>query len=571
MAQDNRKHLTIASTRLTPPRHNDYFITRSTLLKQLKHVTSDKQVTTVVAPPGYGKTALVADLVHHLPERTSLWLSLSEVDYDPAHFIASLSAALNQLQAGIGDNTRSIMRARSQGADHQTQIAWALEVLTGNIVESVDIPFWLVLEDYHRLNSVTKQAIGQWLEQLPPMMHLIIISRHDLALSRLRISRKLAELTVDDLRFSVSEVQTYLQKITGYTPNDTIIKRLHDYLQGWAAGLSLAALLLEQQSVYPQSVIDLNTILTRNHDIYAYFAEEVLAGLSTENRQFLLDTSLLNELQPERCAAISEQTDAGTILNVLYRQNLFIRITGQAPLTYQYHDLFRDFLQHKLTADTPDRLRDLHRRAVDSASTPEQAIHHAIAGQLWHDAAAAILSVTSHYWQRNWIAQLEEWILALPESARDEHPRLLYWLGLCAFERNRLMFAQQRLEYARDVAQQADDMATYSLALEILVSTHMIRGHYEECRALIPDTIDNIIGAPSKAGLYLTRVWLHLLDENTDSAHHDLQAAAALLRQHSDPILLIRFGFYIQLPIVLLPDGVHVFEAILSTGAGAYR
>jgi len=84
--------LQIVRSKLQRPRESGDFIARSELLALLE-AGSNRPLTLLVAPAGYGKTALVA---HWLAGRNGLaaWLSLDRDDSDPIVFIHYLAAAL---------------------------------------------------------------------------------------------------------------------------------------------------------------------------------------------------------------------------------------------------------------------------------------------------------------------------------------------------------------------------------------------------------------------------------------------------------------------------------------------
>jgi hypothetical protein len=67
----------------------------------------------------------------------------------------------------------------------------------------------LVLDDYHMIElSSVDDAITFLLEHLPPVLHVVLVTRVDpqLSLSRLRACDQITELRAMDLRFTASEV-----------------------------------------------------------------------------------------------------------------------------------------------------------------------------------------------------------------------------------------------------------------------------------------------------------------------------------------------------------------------------
>ena len=60
-----------------------------------------RQLTLISAPAGFGKTTLLSECAVRCG-RLVAWLSLDESDNDPARFLAYLIAALQSIEAGIG-------------------------------------------------------------------------------------------------------------------------------------------------------------------------------------------------------------------------------------------------------------------------------------------------------------------------------------------------------------------------------------------------------------------------------------------------------------------------------------
>jgi len=143
---------------------------------------------------------------------------------------------------------------------------------------------------------------------------------------------------------------------------------------------------------------------------------------------------------------LSESTGAGRLLDDLYRHRLFTDSRLGAEPIYQFHALFRHFLQRRATEALGgvDARRTMARSAqvLEANGDVEHAMELRIAARDWdgavtviHRGASALLK--SGRWQT-----LERWIQALPAEIGECQARLLYWLGM----------AQVPVEPARGVA-----------------------------------------------------------------------------------------------------------------------
>src|SRR5690606_24833719 len=125
--------------------------------------------------------------------------------------------------------------------------------------------------------------------------------------------------------------------------------------------------------------------------LFDYLAAEVLEQQPEPLRQFLMESAVLPEMEPDVCDAVLDRADSADMLRQAESQRLFVSAVGEDTKAYQYHHLFRDFLQAQLRAHAPDRLRALQVRAAEwfeQAGMPEAAVtYYTLAGSLERAAA----------------------------------------------------------------------------------------------------------------------------------------------------------------------------------------
>jgi len=195
-------------------------------------------VILISAPAGFGKTTLLSEWIGQKHEGRSMkveakesgfhpsnvsWLSLDDGDNDPARFLIYLISALQKVQANIGADLPGVLLS--------PQPPPLESVLTSllNELAAVSVPFLLVLDDYHVLDSkAVDQGLTFLIEHQPPQMHLVIATREDpaLPLARLRARGHLTELRAADLRFTLSEAAEFLNHVMGLKLSEADIAAL---------------------------------------------------------------------------------------------------------------------------------------------------------------------------------------------------------------------------------------------------------------------------------------------------------------------------------------------------------
>jgi LuxR family maltose regulon positive regulatory protein len=184
--------------------------------------------------------------------------------------------------------------------------------------------------------------------------------------------------------------------------------------------------------------------------IFDFLAEEVLEDQDPKLRQFLLDTSILSELTPALCEAVSARKDAQQLLDDIYRRNLFLTSaegSTSSTTSYRYHDLFADFLRQRLQREkSQEYIQQLHRRAAETARNSTLAAQHYLAGELWEEAVALIVSIGRQQLQQGFIQIPSHWLESLPKRIREDNSWLQLFVAIANVQKGRLAEALPQLE-----------------------------------------------------------------------------------------------------------------------------
>ena len=499
------------------------------------------------------------------------WLTLDEEDNDPALFLAYLIAALQRLNPACGTIAQTILSNPGIG------MRQVIGVLINDVLETLPDPFVLILDDLHLITEpAVFVALDYLLERLPPQMHLAVGTRHDppLTLARLRARGQVAELRLADLRFTLDETTQFLNEKLRLDLSPADLAVLHDRTEGWPAGLRLLAGSLERISTPAGRTAFIQDLAQTDRYVFDFLAEEVLDRQTPQMRTFLLETSILSELTPARCQAVTGRSDAGAILEDLYRRNLFLITVSPLPSPisnlqypiYRYHALFAEFLRQRLVQEMPERVHDLHRRAAETQTDPHRAVRHYLAAEMWEQAAQAIEQVGFALLQRGLLDTPSGWIHALPIPIRDAHPHLTRLLGACAFWKGDFPTAQPLLERTVEGFQAIGDEAGVGESLADLAISAFLQSDFGRAGALIERALAYPVPPHSRAQLLMSRTWLRLFGGDAARAAADLEAAVALA-ETGKPEVLLMLAFNLKLQLAALPGGLECLERFCHLAA----
>src|SRR5215213_7369522 len=409
----------ILATKLYVPPPRPEAVPRPHLIERLNEGLR-RRLILVCAPAGFGKTTLLSEWVATLP-RPAAWLSLDEGDNDPTHFLAYLVAALRTIAPDVGEGALGMLRSPQPPPTESVTTALLNEITT------IPYDLVLVLDDYHVLDvEAVDEALAFVLEHLPPRMHLVIATREDpqLPLARLRARGQLTELRAADLRFISSEAAEFLKGVMGLKLSAEDIAALEARTEGWIAGLQLAAISMRGREDVPGFI---RAFAGDNRYILDYLVEEVLQGQPEHIRNFLLQTSVLDRLSGPLCDAITDQEDAGVMLETLERGNFFVVPLDDRRQWYRYHHLFAEVLRAHLMAEQPDQVSILHQRAsewYEHNGLPAEAIQHALAAEDFERAADLVELAWPDMRRSRQEATLLGWLETLPDELLHCRPVL---------------------------------------------------------------------------------------------------------------------------------------------------
>jgi LuxR family maltose regulon positive regulatory protein len=409
----------LLATKLRPPVRRG-LLPRPGLVCRLQPTAH--RLTVLDAPAGWGKTSLLAEWCATANDVQIAWVALDSGDDHPVLFWSYVLAALRRPIPGIGERALRALPAGGRALRDAALPSLLNELITqpGQIV--------LVLDDYHVITDRTvHETVSLLVERLPEHVHLVVATRGNppLPLGRLRAAGELRELRADDLAFDTDEVTRVLTAVPGVDLGADDVDRLARRTEGWPAGVALAAASLAGRGGQVSAFVEAFTGTDRY--VLDYLGTEVLAGLPPDLRDFVLHTSILRELSPESCRAVTDRPDSAALLDRAERAGVFLSAIDPGRRWFRYHRLFGELLRHELTLAEPTVVPTLHRRAAawstEVGAIGDAVAHHVAAGDV-QQAAELVAGCWNEWFNAGRLGSVAAWLDLLPEQLVRADPRL---------------------------------------------------------------------------------------------------------------------------------------------------
>jgi LuxR family maltose regulon positive regulatory protein len=330
-------------------------IDRGDLLAALDRAAARK-VTILSAPAGSGKTSLLRAWADRpgRPHQLAV-MQVQRDQYDAQQFWLALLNAVRQASA-------TTSRAEPPAATPEFNGRAMVDRVLSELADARD-GITLVIDDLHELHSSEALAqLTRLLTNLPPQVHAIVATRHDmrLRLQQLRLAGELAEIRTADLRFTQRETRELLDA-SGIALSEAGIALLHRRTEGWAAGLRLAAISLAD---HPDPERFVTEFSGSNRTVAEYLLAEMLDRQPDDVQQLLLRTSLLDRVNGELGDLLTGRPGSERTLLQLEDANAFVVSLDPERTWFRYHHLFGDLLRLELRRTLPEEVPALHRRAA---------------------------------------------------------------------------------------------------------------------------------------------------------------------------------------------------------------
>jgi LuxR family maltose regulon positive regulatory protein len=410
--------LDLVASKLHRPLIRPGTVRRSLLAERLSRADPGP-IVSVVAPPGYGKTTLLAQWAEG-DVRAFAWVSVDEADNDPKVLLTYVAEALDAVEP----IDRRVFDALASSA---SSVPGSVVPRLGSALSSMTVPVVLVLDDVHVLhNREARTALSMLADHVPDGSRLALAGRAEppLRIGRLRAEGRILEIGPGDLSLTRDEAFSLLRNVDLTLGTDEVTA-LYQQTEGWAAGLYLGALYLKEGGSVGRAAA---SFAGDDRFVNEYVESELLSRISPRQRAFLTRTAALERMSGPLCDAVLDVRGSAATLAELARANLLLVPLDRRGEWYRYHHLFRDMLAAELHRAEPGLPPLLYRRAAEwyqHAGQPGEALGYWMkAGEV--DAAAFLVAALAFpAYQQGRAATVEWWFRWLDDhGAMDRHPAL---------------------------------------------------------------------------------------------------------------------------------------------------
>ena len=419
---------------ITPPSFNKSRMHREGLVKSIIDAL-DYKLIVVVAPPGYGKTTLMADFITHT-DLPVCWVGLREEDQDPMRLALVLKASLQ----------RRFRRLRNK-LDFQHLVGSPPEALAraliGGIEEYISERFVLALDDVQIINlseDVIK-LIDTLILESPDRMTFLAAGRAlpDISISKLIVNAQMFGIGTEALALSRDEAVALVEKNLNLDLERDQVDLLLDQTQGWIPGVLLSARSIEGRA---------DDLLSGRPLLNEFLLSSAFEEEPSDLREFMLEAAVLPVMTSAACDEVLERDDSRKMLVRLTRKGLFISTADLSPKTYEFHPLYRNFLLDQIVNVRAERHSRLSVHAAEyyvSSGDFELAISLFMQAGKTKEAAFLAEEHSRMMFEMGRISTLTGWAHALKDSY-GKIPNVYLYLATAHADLGDLEAAESELE-----------------------------------------------------------------------------------------------------------------------------
>ena len=437
--------------KITVPPSPERLVVRERIDRLLADLITRHPLVWVCATAGSGKTTAVTQALPALGRQVA-WLTLDDTDSAAGRLVTYLEAALGARVPAARGVATTALAARLPHTEAAGLLAEALG----------ETPVVLVIDELERIAGApgALAVMGSLVRYAPPALRIVLISRIevDIALDSAAALGGAVTVSEADLAFRTHEAA---QALAYAGRPDMDPSQAVEVTGGWVAGVLFEAW---------RSTHHVAGMGGEADALHGYLSSQILDQLSPEDREFLITTSVLDDVTAARAVALGE-SDAAARLASLRTRHLPVA-WRQEGHSLRCHARLREYLLERLERRGIDELlRDpgRPRRVACGEGHGEDAVEEYLRAGVPERALDVAQTVIQQVIDRLDYAVAERWLSAfsgLPgaDSSRLAVAEMMLALGRedyarCGRVADRLHMVSERQRLARESPGAAGMMA----------------------------------------------------------------------------------------------------------------
>jgi DNA-binding SARP family transcriptional activator len=381
--------------KITVPPAPDRLVARERTNGLVRELIDGHPVVWVCATAGAGKTTAITQALADLGRRVA-WLTLDDTDAAAGRLITYLEATIGaQVKSARGVATRALAARLPH-----TEAA-------GLLAEAVDrTPLLLVIDELERIAQAPDAlaVLASLIRYAPAALRIVMISRVEveIALGSSAALGGVVTISESDLAFRTDEAAQALA-LAGRADMDP--GHAVEVTGGWVAGVLFEAWRSNQHVTGMGGEADA---------LNGYLSSQILDQLRAEDREFLITTSVLDDVSAGRAAALGE-TDAAARLASLRTRHLPVAWRDERR-TLRCHPRLREYLLERLErrgTSALAQIRAAHAELLLREGHHEEAAEEFLRAEMPGRALAPAQVVIQRVIDRLDYSVAERWLAAL--------------------------------------------------------------------------------------------------------------------------------------------------------------
>jgi len=514
--------VTLMSTRLKMPQPRKDYIIREEIFLKLERI-SEYNVILVKGCAGAGKTTLITSFVREKNISNFKWISLDEKCNNVFMFWSYFIEAIGEYLGEARQDFMSLYDSNFQ----KSNLEKLLTLLINGLNNKEHI--FIVLDDiYYVTDSFLIHTIDFFLKNVSDNVHLIMLTRHEplLYLGAVNMEGKLLVIDENDLKLSKDAGVRFLKDTLKLKLKPETLDFINGISEGWIGGLQLVAAV-----VYGKSENEIMNIKLQNRLVGEYLTKEIYEFLDSEEKQFLVVTSMLSYFNEEICLKLLEKVNFKKIIGSLLQKNILIICIDEKNQIYRYHNILREYLKEIFKDFNKETQNQFHLKAaevLEKIGDYNQCIDHLIEAEDYDAAMKLILELPQS-------TALFSYVDRIPEANITKNADFAYQ---CFF----YYFANMEFEKGKELYAVIDDnMSEHSTFPAFRFSNMFVQYNFKlnHIEVMPIEEIDKLsLKEITKAFILIKNAYFLLTQWRYDEALNFIDKAMSYSPSHSNPYIL---------------------------------